>query len=125
MNKPQIIQTPSGEEMVVIPRAEYDALLEASEDFEDAHAAEQSMARIASGEVELIPEAQVDAYLDAPTPLAFWRKKRALTQASLARDVGVSQAYLSEIEAGKKEARIGVLRDLAKVLKVTVGELLA
>ncbi len=123
MNKPQIIQTPSGEEMVVIPRAEYDALLGAAEDFEDALAAERSLARIAAGEVELIPASEVDAYLDAPSPLAFWRKKRGLTQAALAKEVGVTQAYLSEIESGKKEARVSVLRDLAAALKVTVDEL--
>jgi DNA-binding XRE family transcriptional regulator len=123
MNKPQIIQTPSGEEMVVIPRAEYDALLGAAEDFEDALAAERSLARIAAGEVELIPASEVDAYLDASSPLAFWRKKRGLTQAALAKEVGVTQAYLSEIESGKKEARVGVLKELARVLNVTVDEL--
>jgi DNA-binding XRE family transcriptional regulator len=123
MNKPQIIQSPSGEEMVVISRAEYEALLSAAEDAEDVLMAERSLARIAAGEVELIPASEVDAYLDAPTPLAFWRKKRGLTQAALAKTVGVTQAYLSEVESGKKEARIGVLKNLAAALKVTVDEL--
>jgi DNA-binding XRE family transcriptional regulator len=123
MNKPQIIQSPSGEEMVVISRAEYEALLSAAEDAEDILMAERSLARIAAGEVELIPASEVDAYLDAPTPLAFWRKKRGLTQAALAKTVGVTQAYLSEVESGKKEARIGVLKNLAAALKVTVDEL--
>jgi DNA-binding XRE family transcriptional regulator len=123
MNKPQIIQTPSGEEMVVIPRAEYDALLSAAEDFEDALAAERSLARIAAGQVELVPDSEVDSYLDAPTPLAFWRKKRRLTQAALAKEVDVTQAYLSEIESGKKEARVGVLKELARALNVTVDAL--
>ena len=123
MNKPQRVQTPSGEEMVVIPRAEYDALRDAAADFEDALAAERSLARIAAGKVELIPDSEVDAYLDSPTPLAFWRKKRALTQAALAKTVGVTQAYLSEIESGKKEARVGVLKELSTTLKVSVDEL--
>src|SRR5215207_9959088 len=108
MNKPQTIQTPSGEEMVVLSRAEYDALVSATEDLEDILAAERSLARIAAGEEELITDAEMSDYLDAPTPLAFWRKKRGLTQAALAERVGVTQAYLSEIENGKKEARIGV-----------------
>ena len=123
MNKPQSIQTPSGEEMVVLPRAEYEALITAVEDLEDALAAERSIERIAAGETELIPDTEVDAYLDAPTPLAFWRRKRGLTQAVLAEKVEVTQAYLSEIEGGKKEARIGVLRQLAGTLKVTVDQL--
>lgn len=65
----------------------------------------------------------MDDYLAAPTPLAFWRRKRGLTQAALAEQIGVTQAYLSEIESGKKEGRIGVLRDLAAALKVSVDEL--
>ncbi len=124
MNKPQIIQTPAGEEMVVMSRAEYESLISTLEDLEDALAAEQSLRRIASGEVELIPASEVDDYLDAPTPLAFWRKKRGLTQAALAKKAGVTQAYLSEIESGKKEARVGVLKELAAALKVSVDELL-
>jgi DNA-binding XRE family transcriptional regulator len=123
MNKPQSFQTPSGEEMVVLSRSEYDALVNATEDLEDALAAERSLARITAGKTELIPDGEVDAYLDAPTPLSFWRKRRGLTQAALAKKAGVTQAYLSEIEGGKKEARIGVLRDLAAALKVSVDEL--
>jgi DNA-binding XRE family transcriptional regulator len=122
MNKPQVIQTPDGE-MVLLPKADYEALLSALEDAEDILIAERSMARIASGQEELITDAEIDDYLDAPTPLAFWRKKRGLTQAALAKQAGVTQAYLSEIESGKKEARIGVLKDLAAALKVSVDEL--
>lgn len=123
MGKPQTIHTPAGEEMVVISRAEYESLIGAMEDLEDALAAEQSLRKIATGEVELITDSEVDGYLEAPTPLAFWRKKRGLTQAALAKQVGVTQAYLSEIESGKKEARVGVLKELATVLKVTMDEL--
>ena len=123
MNKPQSFQTPSGEEMVVLSRSEYDALVSASEDMEDILAAERSLARISAGKTELVPDSEVDAYLDAPTPLAFWRNRRGLTQSTLARKVGVTQAYLSEIESGKKEARIGVLRGLAAALKVTMDDL--
>ena len=111
MNKPQVIQTPAGEEMIILPRAEYEALVNSVEDLEDLAAVERSRARIAAGEEELISDSELDEYLDAATPLAFWRRKRALTQAALAKAASVTQAYLSEIESGKKEARIGVLRD--------------
>lgn len=123
MNKPQIIQTPNGGQMVVLPKSEYEALLSAAEDAEDILVAERGLARIASGQEELISDAEMDEYLGAPTPLAFWRKKRGLTQAALAKTVGVTQAYLSEIESGKKEARVGVLKELSTTLKVSVDEL--
>jgi DNA-binding XRE family transcriptional regulator/PHD/YefM family antitoxin component YafN of YafNO toxin-antitoxin module len=124
MNKPQTIHTPAGEEMVVLSKADYEALVTAAEDYEDVLLAERSLARIAAGEEELIPDAEMDTYLDAPTPLAFWRKKRGLTQAALAKAAGVTQAHLSETESGKKEARVGVLKELARALKVRVNELI-
>lgn len=123
MNKPQIIQTPSGEEMVVLPRAQYEALLDAAEDRDDVLAAERSLAGIAAGTVELIPDSEVDGYLTAPTPLAFWREKRGLTQAVLAERAGIAEAELADIESGREEGRIGVLRALAEALAVTVDEL--
>jgi DNA-binding XRE family transcriptional regulator len=123
MNKPQIIQTPSGEEMVVLPRADYEALVDAAEDRDDVLAAERSLAQIAAGKVQLIPDSEMDDYLAAPTPLAFWRKKRGLTQAGLAERAGITESELAEIESGKEEGRIGVLRALAETLGMTVDEL--
>jgi transcriptional regulator with XRE-family HTH domain len=65
----------------------------------------------------------MDDYLAAPTPLAFWRKKRGLTQAGLAERAGITESELAEIESGKEEGRIGVLRALAETLGMTVDEL--
>ena len=103
MNKPQTIQTPSGDEMVIVSRAEYDSLVSALEDLEDALGRRTELEKDRGGEVELISGSEVDDYLNAPTPLAFWRKKRGLSAGPvLAKRVGVTQAYLSEIESGKK-----------------------
>lgn len=123
MNKPQIIRTPAGEKMVILLKSEYDELVSSLEDLEDSLIVKRSRARIDAGEEELITDAELDDFLAAPTPLAFWRRKRGLTQATLAKKVGVTQAYLSEIESGKKEARVGVLKELAAALKVTMDEL--
>jgi hypothetical protein len=61
------------------------------QDLIDARDHAVAMRRIATGEMETIPESEVDDYLAAPTPLAFWRKKRGYTQASLADETGLSQ----------------------------------
>lgn len=46
--------------------------------------------------------------------IAAARRHHKLTQAALARDIGVTQAWLSEVEQGKETAQIGkVLRVLA------------
>jgi DNA-binding XRE family transcriptional regulator len=111
--------------MVVLPRADYEALVDAAEDRDDVLAAERSLAQIAAGKVQLIPDSEMDDYLAAPTPLAFWRKKHGLTQAGLAERAGIAESELADIESGKEEGRIGVLRALAEALAVTVDELIA
>lgn len=124
VNRPQTIQTPSGEEMVLLSRAEYEELLSATEELEDALAAERSLARIAAGKLELSPNSEADDFLDAPTPLAFWWRKRGLTPAALAEKVGVTEEELAEIEGGREQGQVGVLRDMAAALRVTLDELL-
>lgn len=107
MNKPQLIRTPAGEEMVVLARAEYEALVSATEDLEDALAAERSLARIADGTAELIPEAEVDGYLSAARLLA--QKARAL--AGMARKTRWDHAGRAS-QHRKRQGR-GRYRDIA------------
>jgi transcriptional regulator with XRE-family HTH domain len=57
--------------------------------------------------------------------IAFYRQRRDLTQAVLAGMVGRSEDWLSKIERGEREARrVDVLVDLARELRVTLGDLL-
>ncbi|HEY8008669.1 MAG TPA: hypothetical protein VIE66_18190 [Methylocella sp.] len=58
MAKPQIIKTPSGEELVVLSRAEFDALAaaEAGEDANDAAIYDERMADLAAGRASVLPE---------------------------------------------------------------------
>ena len=57
--------------------------------------------------------------------IAFYRRRRGLTQAVLAGLVGRSEDWLSKIERGDRPLRrLDVLADVAKALRVTVGDLL-
>lgn len=116
-------KTPGGEDIVILSRKEFDRLTEIEEDLADIRAADAIMARIKDGTEELLSSAEVDAYLAAKTPLAFWRKKRGLTQAALAAKTGVAQGFLSEIEAGKKTGDVKTLRKIADTLRVTIDDL--
>jgi putative transcriptional regulator len=51
------------------------------------------------------------------------RKKLDLTQEELANRVGISRAYLANIEAGKHTPSLDVARKLSVELKLTVEEL--
>jgi len=116
MGKPQIITSPSGEELVVVPRSDY-------EDLVDTLAARKVDAALAADKEELLTAEEVAALLAAPAPLAFWRKKREKTQAQLAAAVGVSQNFLSDLERGKAKGDITLFAKLARSLGVTIEDL--
>ena len=57
--------------------------------------------------------------------LAEWRARRGISQAALARAVGVRQATLSDHETGRARAiRLQLLADLATALECEPWELL-
>jgi transcriptional regulator with XRE-family HTH domain len=57
--------------------------------------------------------------------IAFYRRRRGLTQSVLASLVGRSEDWLSKIERGERDIRrLDVLGDLARALRVTLGDLL-
>ncbi len=70
-----------------------------------------------------IPEPEMDAYLAAATPLAFWRKRSGKTQAALATEVGVSQPFMAQLEAGTRDGTVGVLSRIARALGLRIEDL--
>jgi predicted transcriptional regulator len=76
------------------------------------------MQAVASGAMETLSEEDAAAYLAAKTPLAFWRRHRGVTQQAPADSVGVSQAYIAQIENGVREGSPVMLRDMVRALRV-------
>ena len=57
--------------------------------------------------------------------IAFYRRRRVLTQRVLAELVGRSEDWLSKVERNEREVRrLDVISDLARALRVSVGDLL-
>ena len=109
--------SPDGQRLVTMTAEEY-------QDLVDARDAEAAMRAIAAGKLQTLSGGDVDAYLAAPTPLAFWRKHRGLTQADMAQAIGVSQPYLAQLENCQREGSVSVYQRLAKCLGLSVDELL-
>jgi DNA-binding XRE family transcriptional regulator len=124
VNKPIRTTTPGGEEIVILPAAKYDRLLALAEDTRDIALAERALAELAAGKGELLNEFEMRELLRASTPMAFWRNRQKLTQAVLARAGGISQAYLAQIEKGKRVGDVRLYRRLASVLRVEIEDLL-
>ena len=121
---PVMTKGPQGDDIVILSRKEYDQLAAAAdEDARDAKTLRRSIARAKSGEEEIFTSAEVDAFLAAKTPLAFFRKKRGMSQDDLAKRTGITQGYLSEIEIGRKSGDVRTLRKLADALKVSLDSL--
>lgn len=110
-------------EYVVLAWADYQALLEAAEDAIDGVLLDAFGKRLVAGEEETIPDRVVSALLDGTHPIKVWREYRGLTQNDLATKVGISKAYLCQIETGKREGAIKTLHSIATALGITVDDL--
>ena len=123
MSEPQIIRTPSGEELVVLPRAEYEALLERAddkaEDAEDVAIYDARKAELAAGGVVLPPEVSA-AILRGDSRLKAIRKWRDETQLHLEFITGIGQGYLSDLESGRRTGTPETIAKLARALDVPV-----
>ena len=120
---PVMTKTPKGDDIVILARKEYDQLIAAAgEDAADAEAARRALDRRKKGE-HTLTSAEVDQLLATKTPLAFYRKRAGLTQATLAERAAIAQGFLSEIEAGRKSGDIRTLRRIADLLKISLDDL--
>lgn len=124
MSEPQIIRTPGGEELVVLPRAEYEALLERAgyegEDADDVALYDARKAELAAGDGVLPVEVSA-AILRGDSRLKAIRNWRGETQLHLASETGIGQGYLSDLESGRRTGTPETIAKIAQALNVPVG----
>jgi DNA-binding XRE family transcriptional regulator len=116
----QTLTTESGEELVVLSRRDYDALLARLGD----EAAEDRMTLILAAEARAeapLPEPVSASILKGDGILKALRNWRGLTQVQLAEAAGIGQGYLSELEARAKTGSAETLAKLAQRLDVPAG----
>lgn len=123
MDKAQIIETPQGERLAVLPLAEYERLQEAAEMLEDVSTYDEAKRRLAAGTEELVPQEIANRLLDGESPIRVWREYRGLSGRALAEAAGVSAPYLSQIEGGRREGSFDTMRRIAETLKISLDDL--
>ena len=123
MGKPDIIKTPSGDQMVILPLSEYQRLLDAAEEAEDLRAYDRVKGRLAAGEEELMPAELVKRILEGENKVRAWREYRGLTVKALGSATGLAAAYISQIETDKREGTIETFRKLATALNVEIDDI--
>lgn len=98
--QPQRFAAPDGTELVVLAVADYERLRTLAEDGSDSITAGEIRKRIDDGEGTMPGEVLSLILDEGLSPLAAWRRHRALSQAALARRAGLSQVWVGRIEAG-------------------------
>lgn len=119
----QTIVAPGGERLVVLPEAEYEALLAAADDAADIAVVRAFRARLAAGEEELVPAAVVNRILQGESKVRVWREHRRLTARAVAEAAGIAPASLSQIESGARKGSVAMLRKIAKALRVDLDDI--
>ena len=123
MNTAVSFKTPNGEDMIVLSKSDYETLLERAELAEDIAALEAYRRKLAAGEEEAIPEEFASRLIDGESPIRVYRELRGLSARELADKTGISAAFLSEIENGKKEGGVSTLKKISQALGVTIDDL--
>ena len=118
--RPQTLSTPAGETLVVLSLAEYQALL----DRIDGDDLARQLAQVRAGEIETLSLEETKALLDAATPLAFWRRKRGLTQKELAGAIGTPQPHVAMLETGKRKGAPAEWKRIAVRLNLRMEDLI-
>ena len=119
----QIIERDGEPEWAVLPYGIYLQLVEEAEMLQDIRDYDTAKAAIERGEEELVPSEVAYAILDGKNPIKIWREYRGLTQQQLAEATGISTSYLSQIETRKRTGRTEVLTAIARVLKLTLDDI--
>ena len=107
-------------EMVTIPRDEYDRLRQAAEDLSDLQAYDRAME--AGG--ESVPAEYVNRILDGESPVRVYRDWRGMTAAALAEASMLNRVQITQIETGKRSGNVETMKKLADALGVSVDDLI-
>lgn len=113
----QIIELEGKPAFVVVPMAEWTALIERLENLQDI--ADAKGAR----DEETLPLEFVERRLAGESPLKLWREHRGLTLQTLAERAGCTRQMLSMVEHGKAAPSADLLSRLAAALGVDMDDL--
>ncbi|MEX8494058.1 helix-turn-helix domain-containing protein [Sphaerotilus sp.] len=120
-NHVQVIEQDGKPAFYVVPAALWERMREAAEDAEDIADLER-FEREDDG--VRYPAAVAMAMADGASPLRAWREHRGMTLQALANAAGLSRAYVSQIEGGKRTGSAATLAKLAQALGVSVVALI-
>jgi DNA-binding XRE family transcriptional regulator len=117
MTTVQYIEEEGQRRFAVIPIGDYEAMLDALDEV-----AGQKVFDAAAGE-ESFPAAVADRLIAGESPLRVFREYREVSLRTLAEKAGISAAYLSEIETGKRDGTVATMQKLATALGLSLDDI--
>jgi len=112
-----------GKKVALLPKDDFDRLVEMAEDQLDIKAAEEAEKRRLAGE-EYVPMEMADRIMDGESALRVWRQYRNMTLEELAKQAGIGKSYLSSLENETRQGKPSIWQRLAAALAVTVDDIL-
>ena len=114
----QIIEKNGKPEWAVIPYGEFIKIQEILEDAEDIKDIEENLKAIEENREIIIPGEVTFAIIDGTHPIRAWREYKNIRINELAKKIGISGSYLSQIENGKRNPTIKTLKNIASALDI-------
>jgi DNA-binding XRE family transcriptional regulator len=115
--KTQIIEK-KGRRFAVVPLKHFEQLKRDAEMLDDIRAYDAAKTR----KEEAFPSDVAARLVTGESPIRVFREYRGLTQEQLAKSARIARAYLAQIEAGRKEGSVSVLRAIAAALKLDLDD---
>ena len=114
----QFFKTPGGEELAILTRADYEALVEQAQalDEDEADIAMYDSRKAQSS--ALLPTEVTAFLLRGDSLLKAIRRWRDETQMHIEFKTGISQSFLSDLESGRRKGSAETLAKLAEVYEV-------
>ena len=116
--KTEIIER-KGRRFAMVPIKDFEQLTRDAEMLEDIQAFDAAKA----SKQKTFPSAIADRLVRGESPVRVFREYRGLTQTHLAKAAKIVRPYLSEIETGRKQGSVKVLKALAAALRVELDDL--
>ncbi|MCW5590104.1 MAG: helix-turn-helix domain-containing protein [Legionellales bacterium] len=117
----QIIENNGTPEWAVLPYEDY---LRLQEVYEIAHDLDHFKSLLTKGQEEFIPEEYAERLVQGENAIKVWREYRQIKQVDLAKRIGVSTPYLSQLENNSRSPSIEVLKKISIALNVSTDDLI-
>jgi antitoxin component HigA of HigAB toxin-antitoxin module len=116
----QFIKSPSGDELAILPRSEYEALIHAAEELAEDAADVAAYDAAMADELgrQPLPADLSQLILKGNGLLKSLRLWRNLGQVELAEATGTSQGFISDLETNRRKVTGDMAKKLAKALDV-------